>query len=80
MPKNVLEHFYTSVVESACMFGILVWGGAITRKDKKTMNCVRQCACSTIWHLFAKMGDPVQGEVGNAGQEDHGRQKTSVVW
>jgi len=36
--------FYHSVIESVLVFGVVVWGGALTDQDKKCIKRVRKCA------------------------------------
>ena len=40
-PK-LLQLFYHSVVESVATFGIAVWGGNVTKKDRKRLDRVKK--------------------------------------
>jgi hypothetical protein len=40
--------FYRSTIESVLLFGIAVWGGNVSKKDRKKLNRVRKCACRII--------------------------------
>ena len=40
--------FYRSTIESVLLFGISVWGGNVTKKDRRRLNRARKCACRII--------------------------------
>jgi len=46
--KQLLKLFYSSTVETALTFGIAVWGGSLTKREKRTLNRVRRCASRII--------------------------------
>ena len=41
---NLQVGFYHSIIESVVVFGIIVWGGAITFHDKNAINRIKRCA------------------------------------
>lgn len=46
--QHLQVQFYRSTIESVLLFGISVWGGNVTKKDRRRLNRARKCACKII--------------------------------
>ena len=47
--------FYQSVIDSVFVFGVAVWGGCLTAKDKRLMNRVKRCAQRIVWKTLTPL-------------------------
>lgn len=45
---DLLAMFYKSIIESAVTFGVAVWGGSVTKKERRKLARVRRCACRVV--------------------------------
>jgi hypothetical protein len=43
-----MELFYHSIIESAATYGVVIWGGNMSKKDRKKVERVRKKACKII--------------------------------
>ena len=67
LPKTMMVHFYTAIIESILTSSITIWYAAATAKDKSRLQCIIRTAEKVIGCNLPTLEDP------EASEEDCGR-------
>ena len=73
LPKTMMVHFYTAIIESILTSSITVWYTAATATDKSKLQRIIRSAEKVIGCNLPSLHDPAQLQGSEAGRQDYGR-------